>query len=508
VVTPGLRLELVGRNDTLELTEYTPLVGDVFATNGFDGAGFPDVEHYWFDGAGDGAAWRGARVQPRELNMPIEVTGPDRAAVAAVLRRLAVILNPHTVTPPRLRVVEPDRTAWSVEVQRTGRADWTWGAGTNGHTWVRTTLALRAGDPYWTRESSERFTVSTVGSDAGLLSGSLAELNLTAGEAFGERVVTNAGDASAFVTWTLTGPGDHFVATSPDGEVLAWDGTLAEGDVLTIDNRTGEVTDDTGANRYDELAPAPRFWAIEPGQSTVSVALDNASPGHLESAGLSRTNLAVGHSLRRTTTTGTWSWTFPEPGTLRVECLTNTQSTWHDAFSIYPAQLVSADRQPLALGDKLTFGCEFRYGPTYDRRHNIRRGVQLYDAANVAIGSVAFAYGTHALPTDAGLWGRAVFEYTVTDPLATQTAIRLQSTTALASPTGFVPGDWMEFRRFFMFRNQAPDPWFNGDTLDTSKHLYAWSGTANASPSTETALVRVGATEIRAEWAPRRWVVF
>lgn len=508
-MTPGLRLELVGRLDTLELTDYTPLVGDVFATSGLDGAGFPDVEHYWFDGAGDGQAWRGARVQPRDLTVPIEVTGPDRAAVAAVLRRLALILDPHSATPPRLRVIEPDRTAWSLGIQRVGRADWAWGPGTNSRTWVKTALTFRAGDPYWTRESSEKFVVSTVGSTAGLLSGSLAELNLTAGQAFGEREVTNAGDAEAFVTWTLTGPGDHFEAVGADGELLAWDGALAEGERLTIDSATGEVTDGTGANRYDELGPAPRFWTVNPGKSTVSVTFDNASPGRLEAAGVNRTNLAVGSGLRRSVTTGTWSWTTPEPGTLRVECLTNTQTTWSDAFSVYLHQILSTDpKQPVAVGDKFTFGCEFRYGPTYARRHNLRRGVALYDASGSVIGFTQYASGSHAVPSDAGLWVQTRFEYTITDPSAVTAVFRLQSQSAGASPSGFDVGDWMEMRRFYMFRNQSADPIFDGDTLDTSKYLYAWSGTANASPSLETTLKRVGATEILAEWAPRRWVMF
>lgn len=278
MVTPGLRLELVGPTDMVDLTSYLPDGGDVFIARGLEGMGFPEVQGFWFTGAGDGATYRGARVRPRVFTVPLRVVGDNRHQVAEQLRRIARLLDPRQPEPV-LRVVEPSDVAWTTAVRREGPGDWAWGVDTNGQTYVRVPVQLRAGDPFWERANPERFDIETGGATSGLLTGSLAELNLASGQAMGERIVRNAGDAPAHLLWTIHGPGDHFRAVSPLGEILAWDGSLAADDVLTIDTRTGTVTDQTGANRYGQLGPAPRFWSIEPGTSTVQVVLENTLPG-------------------------------------------------------------------------------------------------------------------------------------------------------------------------------------------------------------------------------------
>lgn len=300
MVSTGLRLELVGPTDTIDLTSYVPDEGDMFIARGFEGAGFPEVEAFWFDGAGDGATFRGARVLPREATLPLRVVGQNREQVAEQLSRIARLLDPRVVAP-LLRVIEPDGTAWSTAVRRIGRSDWAWGVDTNGATYVRTSVTLRAGDPFWTREEPEDFIIEAR-AGAGLLSGSLTELNVTSGQAMGEQQVTNPGDAPAYPIWTLHGPGDHFRAVSAAGEVLAWDGTLTPNDVVTIDTKTGTVRDSTGANRYGDVAPAPRFWVIEPGSSTVAVSLENTSPGTYAGGAIVRRNLAK--NPRMATTAG------------------------------------------------------------------------------------------------------------------------------------------------------------------------------------------------------------
>jgi hypothetical protein len=79
--------------------------------------------------------------------------------------------------------------------------------------------------------------------------------------------------------WEVTGPGDSFTATNAAGQTIAWMAGLADGETLTIDTRHGTVVDSHGANRYADLAPAPRFWAVPPGSTTAWVTWDHTVPG-------------------------------------------------------------------------------------------------------------------------------------------------------------------------------------------------------------------------------------
>ncbi|MGM7422786.1 hypothetical protein [Cellulosimicrobium sp. CpK407] len=280
----GLRVELARESLGLvvDTAEYMSDEAATFLRRGLTGAGFPDVDARWFEGAGHGATYRGSRARPRELKVPLMVSGPSREAVAARLSVLARIFAPSrpgdVADMPVLRWVEPSGETWFVRVARTGRADWAWSVDTNGLTWVRTELALRAGDPFITRVRPSSFKVEVTAGGRGLLP-KLARLRVSSSQAMGERDVENPGDATAYPAWEVTGPGRDFEAVSALGERLRWEGVLAPGEVVTLDTMTGTVLDDTGANRYGELAPAPRFWTVEPGTSRVSVTLADAEPG-------------------------------------------------------------------------------------------------------------------------------------------------------------------------------------------------------------------------------------
>jgi hypothetical protein len=59
--------------------------------------------------------------------------------------------------------------------------------------------------------------------------------------------------------------------------VLQWNGVLGATDVLTIDTKAGTVVDQTGANRYADLAPAPRFWTVPTGTTSGECSLLNVN---------------------------------------------------------------------------------------------------------------------------------------------------------------------------------------------------------------------------------------
>ena len=278
------RLSLEGGGLTISLDDYLDrsVLGGLTATEGLAGFGLPDVEVQWFEGAGDGATYRGSRQQPREIPLPLLISGPDRLAVRDRLSALATAL----ATPPAtLRFTEPDGTSWKTSVVRIKGGDFTWGKDTDGETFVKIPdLVLRAGDPFWTRESATVQIVKPGGAGRGLLQGavSLSALRLASGQVIGDVTIENPGDAQAYPVTVVTGPGTSLYLTSPLGEVLTWSGVMTAGQRRVFDHKAGTVVDETGANRYAELGPAPRFWAVPPGTQTAHVsyegtALDSSS---------------------------------------------------------------------------------------------------------------------------------------------------------------------------------------------------------------------------------------
>jgi len=113
-------------------------------------------------------------------------------------------------------------------------------------------------------------------SNRGLLP-DLSQLKVSPSQITGDVVLENDGDAHAFPVWEVRAPASRFRAVSPDGAVLEWTGALAAGQTLTIDTEKGTVVDNTGANRYAELSPAPRMWTIPPGITSAAVEVSDST---------------------------------------------------------------------------------------------------------------------------------------------------------------------------------------------------------------------------------------
>ena len=233
------RLTLEGGGLALSLDDYLNpnSTGGITALEGLAGFGLPATSVQWFEGAGDGSSYRGARQQNRAITLPIMVSGPDRQAVREAFSRLATVLSPE-FAPARLRFTEPDGDAWVLAVVRTGGGDFSWGVDTDGDTYLQTVLTLEAGDPYWTREAASVQIVRAGGAGRGLLKGvtPLSSLRLASGQVIGDVLIENPGDAPAYPLITVKGPGTALTLTSPTGEVLRWRGsmTLGESRILEI----------------------------------------------------------------------------------------------------------------------------------------------------------------------------------------------------------------------------------------------------------------------------------
>jgi hypothetical protein len=266
------KLLLVSGADTIDLNEIDDKGVGFQAKSGVTGLGLPPVSVQWLEGAGDGAVFRGTRVQTRDIDLPIEILALDRADLQAKLSRLALVLAGGCT----LVLDEGNGVTWSTEVHRVGGGEYTYGDDTVGGREFQTVITLRAGDPYFTSSVQQVRTISGAAGASAFLA-NMVTMAIAPSQAIGAIDLSNSGDAAAYPVWEVRGPGDHFTATSPAGETLKWNGTLAVGQKLIVDTRRGTVTDETGANRYDLLDTAPRFWTVQPGDSTAVASLLNTT---------------------------------------------------------------------------------------------------------------------------------------------------------------------------------------------------------------------------------------
>lgn len=249
---------------------------------GVIGMGLPPVQGQWQEGAGDGAVHRGTRVLTRDLDLPMSYIAPHdlsedlrRDKLIQEMDRMSMMMSGEM----KLTAVDTKGVSWYLMVHRVGGGNYVMGHDTTGEGDLDMVVTVRAADPYWTAVVPKVSEVIQQTEARGLISAKpLTNLRLAASRAIGSiRIDNSSGSADAFPVWSIHGPGHTFRAVSPKGEVFQWNGTLPVNGTLTIDTRTGEVKDGAGVNRYSDMAPAPRFWAVPPGTTTVTASIE--APG-------------------------------------------------------------------------------------------------------------------------------------------------------------------------------------------------------------------------------------
>ncbi len=95
--------------------------------------------------------------------------------------------------------------------------------------------------------------------------------------------LTNAGTATAWPVWTVTGPCNQpVIRNDSTGERLAFGLRLLDGDVLTVDVAARTVFLGGGASRRSTLLARSAWFGLPPGNTTVGFdALDSAEAGTL-----------------------------------------------------------------------------------------------------------------------------------------------------------------------------------------------------------------------------------
>lgn len=257
-------ISLVGSNgDTIELADE----GDFVLTTGVQGFGIPATSVRIDESAGNGGVWRFTKRGVRDLDLPIVIFGANRADVESKLRRLARLLQDSNGAT---KIVANYSNGDSVflEAHYVGGAETQFGSDANNH-FCRWVIQMQAPQPFWESQVSQSFTITSGSTGRGLLP-QLTKMKVASSESLGIVAVTSTADVDVFPVWTVRGPITNFTASNGT-QSFRINGTIAAGQVFTVDTEAGTVVDQDGVNKYALLAPAPKLFAFPTGTSTIEV---------------------------------------------------------------------------------------------------------------------------------------------------------------------------------------------------------------------------------------------
>ena len=258
-----MNYSLVGANgDEIEFDYSTYVLNPNFV-----GFGIPPAQVRIENSAADGGVFRHSKRGVRDVDLPITVIGTSRSDVQTKLRRLSRLLQ-DTSGPTQIKANYSDGETLTLNAHYVGGAESQWGTDA-GLVWNKWVLSFQCPSPYWESETVEEFRVTTGNTGRGLLP-QLSKLKVTSSQVDGVITVDNTGDVPAYPIWFIRGPISDVVVSNGE-QSFSFTESVLDGETITVNTATGEVTDDLGTNRYSILGPAPKLFRIEPGVSSISV---------------------------------------------------------------------------------------------------------------------------------------------------------------------------------------------------------------------------------------------
>ncbi len=227
-----------------------------------------------------GARLRQVRFEPRDVTLPLTVIGLEESAVRRKLRELLRAFNPCD-GDGLLRATSADGQTRELACRYSAGLEGEESRDSMGRTYQRAAVVLRALDPFW-RDADEQRATYTVGVAVGFLADPFLRSSplLTPDRILGTQRIRNDGDLPAEPVFTVVGPASAFTLTNQrTGERIAYTAPLAAGEQVTIDTRAGRksVLRSDGTNLYGNLSLDSVLWDVDPGDSTVELALPGAT---------------------------------------------------------------------------------------------------------------------------------------------------------------------------------------------------------------------------------------
>lgn len=219
-----------------------------------------------------GSRLRNIAVKAREVDLPIEITALSTSDLRNVLRTTLNWFNPLK-GDGQLKVIAEDGTTRvlncryqsGLEVQETGM------------TWIKSSLVLKAYDPYW-YDLNPTITTYTTGTPPTFFP--MFPMKLTSSTVFSGATVTNNGDVETWPIWIIKGPGDTiYLNNLTTGASLNINYSLGIGEYITIDTRPGfkTVTKNDGTNLFSYLSNTSSLWDLIAGANQIQIQMQNAT---------------------------------------------------------------------------------------------------------------------------------------------------------------------------------------------------------------------------------------
>ena len=255
-----------GDTITFDLSEFV-------LNQGILGLGIPPTVVRIDESSRDGGTFRFSRRGIRQIDLPVTVLGDTALEVEASLRRLAKITQ-DTSAATRLTALR-DAGDVFIDLHYVGGAELEFGGSAGGKQFARALFSFQAAYPYWQSADTESFNVTVGNTGRGLLP-NLTKLQVSSSQAIGLINVNNTSDVPVYPTFTITGPVDGLQITL-NGEGWSFTENLVTGEQFVVDHSAGTVVNTANVNRYDILATSPKFFALQPGTSSILVIGTNAT---------------------------------------------------------------------------------------------------------------------------------------------------------------------------------------------------------------------------------------
>jgi hypothetical protein len=140
-------------------------------------------------------------------------------------------------------------------------------------------FTLHTPDPYWSDLASQSLLFS-INASPGILP--VLPVQLASSAVIGTATIFNGGNALAWPTWTITGPGTPTLQNLTTGRKWSLNTSIPSGNVVQVTTKPGTqmaVNVSTGTNIWDQLVLSSLrdLWSLAGGNNQISIAMAGSS---------------------------------------------------------------------------------------------------------------------------------------------------------------------------------------------------------------------------------------
>lgn len=179
--------------------------------------------------------------------------------------------------PGQLIIQRPDGTSRQIAVYTTSGTN-TPEVGINNASSF--SMTLQTLDPYWQDLASQSLTYQ-MNVAPGILP--ILPIQLAGASVIGSTTIVNGGNAQAWPTWLITGPGTPTIQNLTSGRQWSLNTPIPAGNVVQVATKPGQqvaVNNTTGTNIWDQLVlggTLSNLWSLMSGSNQINIAMSGST---------------------------------------------------------------------------------------------------------------------------------------------------------------------------------------------------------------------------------------